>query len=163
MHSTLRVVCALVSTFGIAAIVALNLRHVRTEDTDNSTPPELASPWHDPVIRGQELENQTKLVMQRSAAKDAVVADVIDGRLTLLEAAAKFRAINASSPRAEHWLTSYQYPDQPYDLALCRSVIERVELQLHAQSSGQREGPVARLETELAEHLRRHGRVCLPD
>jgi hypothetical protein len=161
MRSTLRVVYALVPAIGVAAIVALNSPHSRTEEDPTMAEP--SCPWHEPVIHGQELENQTKRVMQRSAVKDAVVAEVIAGRTTLFEAAANFRSINASSPRAEHWLTTYQYPDQPYDLALCRSVIGRVERALHSHSPGEGDDIVARLEAELAEHLRRHGRVCLPD
>ena len=145
MRSTLRVVYALVPAIGVAAIVALNSRHPSMEEGENATMAEPACPWREPVILGQELENQTKRVMQRSAAKDAVIADVIAGRITLFEAAAKFRSINASCPRAEHWLTSYQYPNQPYDLALCRSVIERVERAFHSHAPGEEDDFVARL------------------
>jgi hypothetical protein len=117
--------------------------------------------WHDAVQRGQELEDRMSLALRRCGAKEAAVADVIAGRLTLLEAAAEFRDLNAQIPQAKHWL-AHQYPDQPYELALCRSIIRRVGLELRPRMPEQAEILIARLEAELAEHIHRHGRVCLP-
>src|SRR5262245_33941131 len=113
---------------GVAGIMAVELRRSGAAETDDRAWPEFMILWKDAVNRGQEIADQTERVCERCVAKGAVVNDLIAGRLTLFEAAAKFRAINKSNPQAEHWLTSYLYPDQPYDLALCRSVIQGVEL-----------------------------------
>jgi len=163
MRYPVKTVCALVSIIGLAAIVALHFRHPSPEEADNRTLLEPVVPWNDAVILGQELEDQAKCAHQRCVAKDALALEVIAGRLTLFEAAAKFRTINKSNPQAEHWLSRYQYRDEPYELALCRSVIRRVELELEARALGAEDNTVDRLEAELAEHLRRHGRVSLPD
>jgi len=163
MRYAVKAVCALVSIIGVAAIIAMYLRQPDPNMIDNSKLPESMSQLQNALMLGQELEDQSKLVVQRCDAKDIVVADVIAGRLTLIEAAVRFRKINESNPQAEHWLTKYPYRNQPYELALCRSVIQRVELELEARGTGRELGIVARLEAELAEHLQRHGRVSLTD
>jgi hypothetical protein len=118
--------------------------------------------WQNAVIEGQELDDQVRRVRRRCDAKDAVVADVINGRLTLLEAAARFRTLDASNPRAAYWL-AHHYRDQQYELALCHSIIHRVKLELRSRGSGLEDATVTRLKSELAEHLQRHGQVCLTD
>ena len=163
MRNPVKAVCALVSIIGVAAIIALHFRHPSPEEADNRTLLEPVVPWNDAVILGQELEDQAKCAHERCLAKDAVAIDVIAGHLTLFEAAARFRAINESNSQAEYWLTRYPFRGQPYELALCHSVIRRVELELEARALGAEDNTVDRLEAELAEHLRRHGRVSLPD
>jgi hypothetical protein len=163
MSYSVKTVCALVSIIGVAAIMGLSLRQPTTEDIDSRPSHQLTVLWNDAVMPDQELEDQLKLSLQRNYAKDAVADDVIDGRLTLFEAAARFRTINESNTQAVHWLTSYPYRNQPYELALCRSVIRRVEVELRSRGSGPEDDTVARLEAELAEHLKRHRRLPLPD
>jgi hypothetical protein len=158
----MKAVCPLALIVGVAAMMSVYSRHPAADETDYHILPGPVGPWQDAVIHGQELEDQVKRVQERCHAKDAVVTDLIAGRLTLFEAAARFRNLNSSNPQAEQWL-GYQYPDQPYELGLCRSIIHRVELELGSRASGQEDGIVARLETELAKHLQRHGRVCLTD
>jgi hypothetical protein len=155
-------VCPLASILGVAAIMAFYFRHPAAEETNNHMLPGRVGEWYVAMIQAQDLEVQAKLVQQRCDAKNAVVADVIAGRLTLLEAAARFRSLNASCPQAKQWL-SYKFRDQSYELALCRSIINRVEVELRSRASQQEYDTVARLESELAEHLQRHGRICLPD
>jgi hypothetical protein len=163
MRYPVRTVCALVSIIGVAAILALTARHPSTELTDNQVMPESFGHWNDAVIQGQKFENQSKRAQERCIAKDEVAVEVLAGRLTLFEAAARFRGINESNPQAERWLTSIPYRDEPYELALCHSVIRRVELELESRGSGPEDDTLNRLESELAQHLQRHGRVCLPD
>ena len=163
MRYAIRTVCPLASILGVAAIMVLYFRHPAAEVTENRMLPGRIGEWYTAMIQAQDLEAQSKRVQQRYDAKNAVVADVIAGRLTLFEAAARFRKLNASNPQAEHWL-GYQFRDQPYELALCRSIIHRVDLELRSRrASGPEDGTVARLEAELAEHLKRHRRLPLPD
>jgi hypothetical protein len=143
-------------------MIVLSVWHSVTEETDYRMRPGLASHWQNAVIEGQELDDQVKRARQRCDAKDALVADVIAGRQTLFQAAVQFRTLDASNPHAAHWL-GYQYPDQPYEVALCHSIIHRVKLELHARASEQEDDIVSRLKAELAEHLRHYGRVCLTD
>jgi len=162
MRNTMKTVWPLASILGVAAIVAFSFRHPGAKRSDSRPLPGRIGEWYAEIIEAQDLEIQAELARKRCKAKDAVVADVIAGRVTLFEAAARFRDLNASNPLAAHWL-GYQYRDQPYELSLCRSIIHRVELELHSRASGQVDGTVARLESELTEHLRCHGRVRLLD
>jgi hypothetical protein len=154
---------ALTPVIGVAAITGLGLRQPAADFAEVGSSRRPALLWNDDVVRGQELDDQLKQVLLRSDAKDAVVADLIDGRLTLFEAAARFRAVNESNPQAEQWLTGFPLGDQPYETALCRSVIRRVEVELRPRGSKLGHGIVARLEAQLADHLKRHGSVRLPE
>jgi hypothetical protein len=153
----------LVSIIGVTAILALTARNPSTVLTDNQVMPESFGHWNDAVIQGQEIENQTRRAQERCIAKDDAAMEVLAGRLTLFEAAARFRTINESNPQAEHWLTSFLYRDEPYELALCHSVIRRVQLELESRGSGPEDDTLNRLKSELAQHLQRHGGVCLPE
>jgi hypothetical protein len=163
MRFPVKTLCALPAAIGVAAIMGLGLRQPVAEDADKGASPRSTVLCNDDVIRGQELDDQLKQVLLRSDAKDAVAADVIDGRLTLFEAAARFRDLNESNPQAEQWLTGQPHRDQPYATALCRSVIRRVEVELRARGSKPDDDIVARLEAQLAEHLKRRGSVQLPE
>ena len=163
MRYSVKAACILVSGLAFAAIMISCFRHSAREDPDYRILPQSELPWHNAVIQGQKLDDQVKRVQQRCDAKDAVVAEVITGRLTLFQAAARFRNIIGSDHQAKYWLTAYAYPDQPYELALCYSVIDRVAMELRSRASGQDDGTVNRLKAELCDQLQRYGQVCLPD
>ena len=162
MCYTMKTVCTLSAIAAVATIMAFSFRHSVTEETDYRMSPGPVGDWQNAVIDGQELDDQVRRVQQRCDAKAAVVADVIDGRLTLFEAAARFRTLDASNPRAAYWL-AHHYRDQQYELALCHSIIHRAKLELRSRGSGLEDDTVTRLKSELAEHLQRHGQVCLTD
>jgi hypothetical protein len=81
---------------------------------------------------------------------------LLDGRLTLRQAAAQFRDIDADLPdTARRWRPSeYTAEEWPY-----RQVISYVhtELVAHRRAPAQAHEWVARLEAELREHLRPKG------
>ena len=99
--------------------------------------------------------------MQRYEAKEAIIAEVIADRLTLLEAAAQFHDLNATWPRASHWLQQ-QYPGVPYELALCRQIIDQVCIELRQYDPERSDRVVARLEAELQAHLKCETGLRLP-
>jgi hypothetical protein len=82
--------------------------------------------------------------LQRLEGKQQVIADLIAGRLDLLEAAARFGRLEKGSPGE--------------DEQLCRRVIGWVDLALSDRPE-RAEALTERLERELAAHLGRHG--CL--
>ena len=104
-----------------------------------------------------EMGRRQALVVERIAAKNRVTAELIGGRLTLLEAAARFRDLNDIPEDC---------PD-PYRQAfsgdsdgekLCRQVIAWVAAELRGRSS-----PLVEcLEAELQDLLGR-GAIELPD
>lgn len=95
---------------------------------------------------------------QSMAAKDRVVAELAGQRLTLFEAAARFRDASAGNPRFYIALRTY-YPGATDDECLCRNVIHYTENVLEGQPH--QAAVVARLRAELQDHLDRYGTVSL--
>ena len=92
--------------------------------------------------------------------KDQVARAVIDGRLTLVEAVARFRAINASRP-ANLPVRLDQYPGKTDEERVCREVISYVETRLPDQP--ETSAILARLESELQAHLAADGAIHGPN
>jgi hypothetical protein len=88
--------------------------------------------------------------------RDQVVQAVIDGKITLVKAAARFRAINASRPPglAVHLDL---YAGQTDEERICRQVITYVESKLAGRPEAS--AILARLESELQDHLAADGAI----
>ena len=87
--------------------------------------------------------------LQELHAKQAIVSDVIDGRLPLVEAAARFQAAWRSANGIDDGETA------------CRTVIGWVHLTLSAHPE-QADRVSDRLERELQTHLERAGNLSVP-
>jgi hypothetical protein len=111
--------------------------------------------------RGGWTDNEECLALQRRVgAKVRLAREVIDGRLTLLEAAARFRDLNREPPLFAWVAFRAANPGASDDELLCREVISYVHLEQRGQP-GTDAGLVARLEAELNERLER-GDLHLP-
>src|SRR5262249_17920621 len=95
---------------------------------------------------------------RRLRAKEAVVTELLAGRLTLLEAAARFGELDAGMPETRDRVLR-AYPGVPYRVGLCRQVIAYAGAELRHRAAGQ-EGRVARLEGELQTHLESEASHC---
>jgi hypothetical protein len=107
----------------------------------------------------EEMERRRQLVLCRVAAKDEVVRELLAERLTLLQAAARVRAVERLLPLP--W-------DPPRcDLAdgerLCRTVMAIAEGYLNEYLPEQAGDVAARLQAELEQHRGPDGVVRLPD
>jgi hypothetical protein len=124
--------------------------------------PALADPdTAEGLRKGKRIQDAYNETLSRTAAKRRLAREVAAGRLALLEAAARFRDLNARTPGlAEHVCNSS--PGVPYEELLCRQVIAITQGVLEEQSSGLVDEIVDRLRAELQRHLDRHGRVVLP-
>jgi hypothetical protein len=113
---------------------------------------QLTEPW--PLTALDPDADEVRWTVRRHEAKRQVTCALIDGRLTLRQAAAQFRDINADSPdTARHWRQSeYTAEEWPY-----RQVIAfvQVEFEVNRRAPAQAQAWVARLEAEMREHLRR--------
>src|SRR5438552_3903687 len=98
--------------------------------------------------RARELEQQREAIIRRTKRKALVAQAVLAGRLSLLEAAAYFRALELEPPTF-HW-TAYRsiWPGGTDAERHCHEVI-------HYACSAGTEAACDRLRAELAEHLRR--------
>ena len=158
--------CRLMVAAGIVAIVA-SCRFspsgdmATTDRPDQDAQASLMAQVHTSMEESRELDAQIEESIQRCKAKEDVVRDVIAGELTLLQAAARFRDVNASWPKARA-VVQQAYAGLPYEHALCRQVIAYAEAELRHQGSAHKDSVLHGLEAELAGHLRQCGRVCRP-
>ena len=162
----MKTACCLVVAAGIVGTVAScqfspSGNEAPTERPDQDAQPSLMAQVQISIEQGRELDAQIEESLQRCKAKEDLVRAMIAGELTLLQAAARFRDVNASWPKARA-VVQQAYAGLPYEHALCRQIIAYAEAELRDQGSAQKDSVLHRLEAELAEHLRRHGKVCLP-
>jgi hypothetical protein len=98
--------------------------------------------------------------LQRVQAKQDIVAQLVAGRINLLDAATRFRA--ASQPVAEwHGGAFRARPEENADEHVCRTLIGWAYLAL-CEYPERAEAVSNRLETDLQALLDRHGCICLP-
>jgi hypothetical protein len=111
--------------------------------------------------REAQLDEAVGEAYRRVLGKQRVRLALIAGRITLFEAAARYRDLDAGQANSRTRLRA-SYPGSSDEERICRSLIAHVKHTLE----GQRKDPnpvVASLEAELHEHLQRHGTVRLPD
>jgi hypothetical protein len=107
---------------------------------------QLTEPW--PLMLLDPDAGEIRWAVRRREAKRQVTCALIDGRLTLRQAAAQFRDLDADSPdKARHWRPpEYTEEEWPY-----RQVIAyvRAEFEANRRAPAQAQEWVARLEAEL--------------
>ncbi len=111
-------------------------------------------------VRGEGLERQRQAVLARMAAKDRVVAELVAGRLTLSQAAARFRGLSVALPDGAHPPGAEGRTEGE---RLCREVMARAAVWLADHAPDRAAAVAARLEAELRQQLGRDGTVRLPD
>jgi hypothetical protein len=108
-----------------------------------------------------EVDEKTRGVILRLRRKQRLTWMCLAGRLTLLETAAHFSALNDASPEFNWTKFREGTVGDSDEERLCREVIERVRSALASQGPTADRKKVERLEAELREHLR-HGPPRLP-
>jgi hypothetical protein len=117
---------------------------------------------HDENEKGEILETRDREVLALTDKKWQVARDLVAGRLTLLEAAARYRDLPGINK--EVWLkTVRSEPGTTDSECFCRHAIGWVRhvLEFDAPSPSVRADVLARLENELAKHLQQ-GDIHLP-
>jgi hypothetical protein len=106
------------------------------------------------AFRAEKLEARRQILAARSQARQQVLSAVIDQRLTLLQAAARFRELDGG-PEAETYrrCLRYYFTGQSDEERYCRMVIALVRDMV--QEQGDSAMIVRQLEDELARYLRR--------
>ena len=109
--------------------------------------------------RRETLNEHTRLVQQDLEAKSRVIHDLRNHRLTLLQAAARFRDIGHSCLDPDGALFRQSYPGQTDAERWCRKVIGYMRAVSPAHTGASR---ADQLEAELSRHLAQ-GPLQLPD
>lgn len=122
---------------------------------------------HEQLARGQVRQAEMSLlnasVTERIAQKERLAYELIAGRVTLFQAAARFRAVNQQHPETMQDMRK-AFPGGSDEEKLCRQVIAWAQVLLtHSTPPSQREARIGQLEAELEEQLTRTGKVTLPD
>jgi hypothetical protein len=145
--------------FAIAALLALAAAWAGAEYFDSTAGPkgnhdnlaELWSKLQHERQRDKELQAAFRTVKARVDGKQRVVQELLDGRITLLEAAARFHELCAPSPAIIAGLHQ-RYPGCSSDAeCYCRSAIRYAEDVLEDRPD--RAAVLARLQAELDDHL----------
>jgi hypothetical protein len=89
------------------------------------------------------------------------VTELIAGRLTLREAAARFGDLDAEVPLLRDSVKQ-RYPGVAYEVALCRVVVDWTRSVLQVRAPEQMETVLARLEEELQTIKECEEDLCLP-
>ena len=147
-----------------AACIFVNERSDREDDLARPTSGALAADSSEDEGRAENLEQQRDVILRRIAAKARTVEDVIDGRLTLREAARRFRKAHGTHPIVIHPSVVAAFRKERGGVAdeaealLCLDVIQRVDIALTARAA--RTGGVNEAET-IRQRLQAQLRVIL--
>ncbi|HEV3258664.1 MAG TPA: hypothetical protein VG013_17445 [Gemmataceae bacterium] len=147
------VVVALLGVVGVASFAWQSGLSPWTSGNGN-----MASPAGRRLNEG--VDDRVPMVALRCQRRQYLARDVAEDRCTLLAAAARFHDLSESGPDFYWEAFRMRYPGASDDERFCRQVIAFVDND-GALPSVQREAAVARLEGELAEHLK-SGRLRLP-
>ena len=96
----------------------------------------------------------------RLEARTRIARKLIDGRLSLLEAADRYRDLNETAADFDWYGFRHSYPGQSDDERTCRQVI-KTAVCLAEDDARQLVVVTERLERELDRHLQ-HGSLCIP-
>jgi hypothetical protein len=112
--------------------------------------------------RSAEVLQKEAVVRRRLLGKFAITRDLLDGRLTLFQAAARFRELEALTSEYIYYPRTL-YPGATDEERLCRQVIVWAHNEAMCITPSQAASLVERLEAELHEHICQHGTVRLPE
>src|SRR5262249_3898090 len=101
-------------------------------ESDSHLVPPAVIDYVDGVAVSTDLQSRTKSNFQRTLAKHAVVTELLDDRLTLLAAAARFQELDAEVPGIRDRLAK-RYPGLSTQEAWCHEVIEQARAVLRGK------------------------------
>jgi hypothetical protein len=123
--------------------------------------PGTPEPTLDENLRTEELERRRQLLLRRYVAKEQAVRELLAGRLTLLQAAARFRDAEAAVPVG--WGPPCTDSGPTKGKRLCWDVITWARGWLAENQPAQATEVITRLEAELQQHRAEYGVVELPE
>jgi hypothetical protein len=125
------------------------------------TVPELGVNMQQAEADAADLDRQSDATVRRLVAKEDTLQELLDGRLTLWQAAARFRDLDATAPVSARREAERRFPDISEEERSCRLVIAW-SAEWEERQPGGGTGVARRLTAELEDALR-HGPISLPD
>ncbi|HKB02943.1 MAG TPA: hypothetical protein VKD90_12030 [Gemmataceae bacterium] len=146
---------------GAAGFFYLGTAMAPRPDPDGNAPPRLWGPGDDNSPTGKDLDRRTQIYLHRITVKERAVRDLLAARLTLLQAAARFRDVEEEHPITgkPHCAASAPADGERW----CRRVMEQAIGWVAANLPAQAADVAARLEAELEQHREPDGTIRLPD
>ena len=141
----------LIAAFALAVVATLAVHPTwaRSIGADVWNVPALEAQMRATTNEGDHLEAEDSEIRNRIAVKEAIVADLIAGRIALPDAVEQFTALDAERPQYTNVLRA-QYPDVPDHELMPRHVVAYT---LPRTSPHERSAVAARLEVELHQML----------
>ena len=113
--------------------------------------------------RQEWLRRRVEAIVQRNESREAVMRELLAGRLTLLQAARRFKDLNETPVTCQNDYRS-RFPGRSDGEKVCRQVLQWLEGYLLGLPSEQAQTLRRRFADELREHLEHHdGIVVLPE
>ncbi len=101
-------------------------------------------------LQTQELMAKDRQILGNLEGKQKILRELLDERLTLREAAARFQELNEACPAYDWWRFRETFPGRTDEERHCRQVLVAVRPYLVSNDSASRDR-LARLETEMEE------------
>jgi hypothetical protein len=112
--------------------------------------------------RRAEMARRNLILIRRHAAKEKVVKAVLEGRMSLLQAARLFQDLDENPADCRNDYRSF-FPGRSDGEKLCRQVLEWTQSQMVDAPPSQAAAVLERLQAELQENMDRNGGlVVLP-
>ena len=112
------------------------------------------------IERQDELDAYAVRLRQSLKAKEDLIANLVEGRIALPEAAKRFRDLSAGIPGVMDYVNTFE-PGGSEDDRLCHYLTNCIRFM--ARDRPEKLRPVvARLEAELEQHLAQHRALSLP-
>jgi hypothetical protein len=112
--------------------------------------------------RSAQLDRRDVLILSRLNGKNEIVRQLLAGKLTLWQAAARFQRLNEEPTEMKDLSYRQAFPGATAGESACRQVLHWVETELAGDQAADR-AVLRRLQAELDERLRRDGTVELTE
>lgn len=148
MNSVVRLLVCFATVAGLlAGLTALQPVWLTSLGLDVGKLAELSQQIDRENQRGEELKAVQRDLSRKLVVKNQAIRELIDGRLSLAEAVARFRALSEESPSAVEKIRE-SYPAASLGGSVCRQVLSWAEFEVHWSSPECETEVMARLEEE---------------
>jgi hypothetical protein len=156
-----RTKCASLLTIVFALFLAAFAHRFYTTNKASRLAPEIDAFANDDMKGSASVHRFDGILLARIEKRKEITLQLAAGRMSLFEAAAKFKRLNREPNPSPHRMENF-FPGASDNERLCRQVIEWLRHQ--PMPSKQREQALAQAEADLRDHLACHGgQVILPE